>query len=668
MRHGSRPWLLVASLILVTAPLACTYGFPDAEQGGVYRCSRKSDCLTPKYVCGSDCRCDLASTNPGVCQAGGGGTGIDGGLADGGVTDGGVTDGGVTDGGATDGGSGGCTQPMEVWPSTIDNAFPTPATVFLPSTFTPGTPILDGTTPDLGLTADGGGIYHLVFPADISTGHHTLTIPAAGSGGPCAAVQLGFRDEAHPPTGGVTPDPRVVAGGRPTRLHINVDPLTFQTTTTDTPVEVYAVNLSMPSGSQVIPLVDPAAAGRHEVDATMPATSGPDAKVKAIGTFDLVVVTTGGTARSNQVLTTVNQAGAPRITSVSPIHVPTGAATTITFHGDNLDTHANLWLSCKGPQLGWVDGSKVTNFLPTTDGDQADLAPPTGFGGEDPCILVYQDGNGFSTQRAGLATYDPNAATPPKPTWTQAQALIDNLEDAGAAVAHLSDGSRYLVVTGGARVAVGSKSLDHEDLVLPILPDGTLGRQSQHLAGLPTGVTSPAVASAGALVYVAGGTSDPGQGPPQVSQEVWEAEVLDPADRLQGLKAHLVVGGNVTGPGTGIWYYTVAATFTPTQTRPRSVGPAAFSVQVPILSGPLAKVVLTWSPVAGATGYDVYRGPAPAPDQMTLLATVGSGTTVTYEDTGQSALGGSWAPEPGDLSDWIAGPPLVTPRTGAGAG
>jgi hypothetical protein len=45
--------------------------------------------------------------------------------------------------------------------------------------------------------------------------------------------------------------------------------------------------------------------------------------------------------------------------------------------------------------------------------------------------------------------------------------------------------------------------------------------------------------------------------------------------------------------------------------------------------------VLNWSAISGATGYRVYRGTAAGGENL-LVATIGSGATVTYTDTGTS--------------------------------
>jgi hypothetical protein len=76
----------------------------------------------------------------------------------------------------------------------------------------------------------------------------------------------------------------------------------------------------------------------------------------------------------------------------------------------------------------------------------------------------------------------------------------------------------------------------------------------------------------------------------------------------------------------GAYYYTVTST---TQT-----GESTASNEVSVTTtGSTSAVTMSWDPVAGATGYKVYRGTAPGAED-TLLATITKGSTVSFADTG----------------------------------
>jgi hypothetical protein len=86
------------------------------------------------------------------------------------------------------------------------------------------------------------------------------------------------------------------------------------------------------------------------------------------------------------------------------------------------------------------------------------------------------------------------------------------------------------------------------------------------------------------------------------------------------------------GSGTGgtlaaaTYYYVVTATTANGETLPSNEINA-------VTTGTTSSIVLTWAAVPGAAGYKVYRGTA-ASTETALIATIGSGATVTTTDTG----------------------------------
>lgn len=95
-------------------------------------------------------------------------------------------------------------------------------------------------------------------------------------------------------------------------------------------------------------------------------------------------------------------------------------------------------------------------------------------------------------------------------------------------------------------------------------------------------------------------------------------------------------GGDIEGPVT--YYYVITATningetLKGTQSTAKTIGAGIYN----------GRVVLTWSQVAGATGYKIYRtttsGTYTTPS---LKTTITSGTTLTYTDTSMSILVGA---------------------------
>lgn len=87
---------------------------------------------------------------------------------------------------------------------------------------------------------------------------------------------------------------------------------------------------------------------------------------------------------------------------------------------------------------------------------------------------------------------------------------------------------------------------------------------------------------------------------------------------------------------TGTYYYKITAT--------NAIGETTGSnEQSAVVAATTSTVTLAWAAVAGATGYKVYRGTSAGAEDH-LVGTVGSGTTLSFKDTGNT---GSAASVPG---------------------
>lgn len=653
---------------LVVGSAGCSLDFPKVSRPHTFRCQGDRDCANG-YVCGADGYCvSKSSVGPGHGGNGDGGI-ADGGTGDGGVVDGGTdggADGGSGDGGSGDGGSdgggigpGGCLASIAVWPSVFDDAFDTPATVYLPATSSATAATLAGNGKNLTVTLTGnGGEYAMSFPKDLPVGSYVLKVPSGTSPGVCYSTNLQVVSEISSVTANVTSDPMAVSAIASTRVHLSITGLTLHPSANPVPVWAYAVA----SGVKPVVLDHPCLEGPTEVDATAPSSSS------AAGSYDVVVVTPVGAVRGAAAISFIDGLLPPKITSVSPVHVQVGPATTkVTVTGSNVGSGDEIALSCIGPTGSFVTG---TYQALTTDGSgdlQADVAPHAGVVAGAPCKLAYKGSSvpSLATEFPGLSTYDP-AAAPVTSQWTRAGGLLQGRTGAGAAIVRLTSGQRYLVVAGGVDHSGATTIPAVEDEIFPIHADGTFVQLTQHDPGLlhASGIVFPTLIAAGHIVYALGG--NPPSGAP--SSGVYEAELLDPADRPAGLKANLVVGKNVTGPGSSpVYYYTITPTFAAKPSNPVAEGPAAFIIQVPMPENDPAEVDLSWDPVAHATGYDVYRGTVPASDDLQRV----NPTLVkssTYDDTGPGSNTGIPPPEPGNLSDWypVTSPALSGAFTRAG--
>lgn len=91
-------------------------------------------------------------------------------------------------------------------------------------------------------------------------------------------------------------------------------------------------------------------------------------------------------------------------------------------------------------------------------------------------------------------------------------------------------------------------------------------------------------------------------------------------------------GLSATGSGTGGSF--AAGTYFWVVTAVDGNGETTKSNEVQaVLTGSTSSVALSWAVVDGATGYNVYRGTSTT-NENKLITSIGSGTTLTYTDTG----------------------------------
>lgn len=112
--------------------------------------------------------------------------------------------------------------------------------------------------------------------------------------------------------------------------------------------------------------------------------------------------------------------------------------------------------------------------------------------------------------------------------------------------------------------------------------------------------------------------------------------------------------GGTFAAGTYYWVIT-ATTVNGESTRSNEVNAT--------LSGSTSSVALNWTQVAGANGYKVYRGTTTG-GEATLVTTIGSGSTVTYTDTGTAGSAGTVP----SVNTAAINPPSAVSATGVGTG
>lgn len=154
-------------------------------------------------------------------------------------------------------------------------------------------------------------------------------------------------------------------------------------------------------------------------------------------------------------------------------------------------------------------------------------------------------------------------------------------------------------------------------------------------SGVPTGTTIIGVNVSGSSITLSLPTTSTLTGTALVAQ-------LAPVGLAVGAA---VAGGSLTA---GTYYYRVSATFNANGTPIETIASNEASGTT---AGGNLTLPLTWTAVTGASGYKIYRGTS-AGSENKLLATLTSGTTTTYSDTGAAGTGASLPSTPNNYAEF----------------
>jgi autotransporter-associated beta strand protein len=126
-----------------------------------------------------------------------------------------------------------------------------------------------------------------------------------------------------------------------------------------------------------------------------------------------------------------------------------------------------------------------------------------------------------------------------------------------------------------------------------------------------------------------------------------EAQTLTLVDRPVQTAPIIATATQTTGlVASTTYYYVITATGPVGQSMPSNEE----SITIPSTAANLyPEVVLSWNPVAGATGYDIYRSTTSGSYTNQLLATITGGSVKTYTDTG-AAVGFGTPPSFGQFT------------------
>jgi len=434
----------------------------------------------------------------------------------------------------------------------------------------------------------------------------------------------------------------------------------------ETPVVIYARDPVNPPEEQFMPTprayLNPTNAGPGTVASALESVAFVDAtRLNAVvpaglslGHYDLIVVNPDGAVGLLPDAFLVSEEAPPVVYDISPGSVVNQAGQNVTVSGDYFDTPA-VDLTCKAPDDTLVQVSGVVNSWDVQYIDVTfDMSPvPAG----SVCVLrvTNQDGTYFDYSALSVTNPSLNLSD-----FAAASSMLTPRRAPAAVAGRPTLTARFLYAAGGDN---GSASGAYDSIeAAPVDPFGDLGSWFELPYALPGPRTLAGAVRIGRFVYIVGGNDGT-----SAVNTVYRAEVLRPGDVPEITDADIRLGDGV-GLDGGTWYYRVAATFPandPQNPGGESLASDPLVIQVPDRPEKI-NITLVWTSVPRASGYRIYRSPAPDMQSGSerLIAEVGP-SPQTYTDAGDTA--GTEAPLPfGSLGRWAAMPSMLQAREGAG--
>ncbi|TNE86038.1 MAG: hypothetical protein EP330_24190 [Deltaproteobacteria bacterium] len=366
----------------------------------------------------------------------------------------------------------------------------------------------------------------------------------------------------------------------------------------------------------------------------------------AVGRYDVLVINPDGSIGQLPLAFTVTADPPPVITAVSPVSTDNQNDLAATILGENF-RNPTVEIECRelsSGTLGARIGATVDSF--TVDQIQATM-PTTGLS-PSVCLVWVTNDDGTWASYASVSVALPSRNLS---AWNAGPGLAVARRAPAAVAGRATTTARFLYVLGGDDGA-GTRLDSIEASAVDVFGDLSSFRSLPK--PLPRALSHATAATLDRFVYVVGGVDD--SGPVNTG---WRAQILDPLEAPEVTDLAVTVG---QGLGPGRWTYRVAALYDASDDdNPGGEGlPSdAFAVRLPDIPGGV-EPTLTWTPVAGAVGYRVYRSPAAdAPSGAEqFLADVAA---ESFTDVGGTV--GSGVPlRVGDLGEWSPLPTMAAGR------
>jgi hypothetical protein len=363
------------------------------------------------------------------------------------------------------------------------------------------------------------------------------------------------------------------------------------------------------------------------------------------GQYDVMVVNPAGELGVLLRALVVTEDPPPTVTAVSPGALDKSSTELLTVLGRDF-RDPSVWLECSDG--GGAPQTVATTVTEWAYGELTARVPATGFNA-GVCVVVVENDDGTEARFAAVSIRNPSQNLFP---WTSGEPLV-HARRAPALVAGRLDSVQRFVYAVGGDAGDDASPLDSVE-VSQVGVYGDLGPWRVLSQPLPEPLTGAQAASVRGFVYVVAGSNGETQ-----RNRTYRARILDPDD------APLVTGVTLrsveVGLEAGDWAYHVAAIYPADDlVNPGGQGLAseALVLQLPALDEGELQPTLSWTPVAGASGYAVYRTD---PDGQT--GWVADTTAATWSDPGGLSVDTSVVPgQVGDLGAWRQLDGLDTPR------
>jgi hypothetical protein len=337
----------------------------------------------------------------------------------------------------------------------------------------------------------------------------------------------------------------------------------------------------------------------------------------------------------------------PTIEGVSPSALDKSSATTVTISGrDFRDPEVELTCS-----EGGVESSVSTTLLSSSYASVEVLVPSTSFN-SGVCLVDLTNSDGTHARFAAISIRNPSQNLG---DWSAGPELSVGRRALASAAGRTSSVNRWLYAIGGDDGSVAGARDDIEAARIGVYGDIESWRVLS--STLPKARTFAAAVALDNYVYLVGGHNGV-----QATTSTYRAQILDPLDAP--LLEDVSVARGSDGLTVGTWSYRVAALFPEDdEVNPggESLASAPMSLSLPEVEGAL-RPTLSWTPVARASGYRVYRSSTAGAAGSEWVADV---TEASFTDEGGATDPSHLPLEEGALGSWARLANLTTEREGA---